>query len=76
MHINNKELAEIFHNMAAIYRYHGDDRFRALAYDKASRAIASLPEDIGVYVKQGKLEDIPGYRGAYVGENKRIPGHW
>lgn len=60
MHQANKELAEIFHDMAAIYRYNGDDRFRALAYEKASKAIASLPEDINVYVKQGKLEDIPG----------------
>ena len=46
--------------MAVIFRYKGDDRFRALAYDKASRVIASLPEDIESFSKHDKLSDIPG----------------
>jgi len=60
MHSHNKELSDIFHNMAVIFRYKGDDRFRALAYDKASRVIASLPEDIESFSKHDKLSDIPG----------------
>lgn len=60
MHQHNKELSDIFHDMAAIYRYHGDDRFRALAYDKASKAIALLPEDITEYIDEGTLRAIPG----------------
>jgi len=60
MHEKNKELSAIFHNMAAIYRYRGDDRFRALAYEKASKAIASLPEDIKAYLSKDSLKDIPG----------------
>lgn len=60
MHQRNKEISDIFHDMAAIYRYHGDDRFRALAYDKASKAIASLPEDITEYIHEGTLKEIPG----------------
>jgi DNA polymerase (family 10) len=60
MYAANKELSEIFHAIAAIYRYKGDDRFRALAYDKASRAIASLHEDIESFAKHDRLSDIPG----------------
>ena len=34
---NNKKLSDIFRDMAEIYRYLGnEERFRALAYDKAS----------------------------------------
>ncbi len=58
---NNGKLAAIFHNMAEIYRYLGSgERFRALAYDKASRVIASLPDDIGIYARGKKLDEIPG----------------
>lgn len=58
---HNKDLSVIFQDMARIYRYLGnEERFRALAYDKASRVISSLPDDISVYAKQNKLEEIPG----------------
>src|SRR5579883_3297052 len=60
MYKNNQELSVIFHEMAGIYQYKGTDRFRALAYDKASRVILSLPGDIADYVKTDTLEDIPG----------------
>lgn len=57
----NESLSRIFHDMAAIYRYLGnEERFRALAYDKASRVMAALPDDVSVYAGQNKLEDIPG----------------
>ncbi|HXP52852.1 MAG TPA: nucleotidyltransferase domain-containing protein, partial [Bacteroidia bacterium] len=57
----NKELAVIFHDMASIYRYLGsEDRFRALAYEKASRIIGGMQEDIKAYDKNGTLKEIPG----------------
>lgn len=57
----NESLSRIFHDMAALYRYLGnEERFRALAYDKASRVMAALPDDVSVYAGQNKLEDIPG----------------
>lgn len=47
---HNAALADIFHQMAACYRYMGpDQRFRAIAYDKAARTIANLREDISQY---------------------------
>lgn len=58
---NNRALSGIFHDMAVIYRYIGnEERFRALAYEKASRVINSLTDDISVYAKQNRLDDIPG----------------
>ncbi|CAD5265528.1 MULTISPECIES: DNA polymerase/3'-5' exonuclease PolX [unclassified Imperialibacter] len=58
---SNKKLAAIFKNIAASYRFlGGENPFRAIAYDKASRSIASLPEDISVYISNGTTEDIPG----------------
>jgi DNA polymerase (family 10) len=58
---NNRPLAEIFRDMSSIYRYiGGEDRFRALAYQKAARSIGSLQTDISSFVENDTLEDIPG----------------
>ena len=57
----NKELSRIFKDMSDIYLFRGaDDRFRSLAYGKASKVIDSLPEDISVYSKNCSLNDLPG----------------
>lgn len=55
---HNKELAEIFHHMSACYRYLGaDQRFRAIAYENASRTMQGLKDDISVYAKNKKSLD-------------------
>jgi DNA polymerase (family 10) len=57
----NIKLARIFNEMASFYKYlGGNDRFRSLAYMKASKTIASLPEDIAIYWKNKSLDDLPG----------------
>ncbi|MGI9544417.1 MAG: DNA polymerase/3'-5' exonuclease PolX [Cyclobacteriaceae bacterium] len=57
----NKELARIFDEMATIYEFLGfENRFRVMAYRKASYVIGSLPEAISHYQEKGKLEDVPG----------------
>lgn len=44
-----------------MYRYLGDDqRFRALAYSKASRVLNGLNVDILEIHKKNLLDDIPG----------------
>lgn len=54
----NRQLAAIFHHMSACYRYLGvEERFRAIAYDKASRTIQGLKDDITVYAKDVKSLD-------------------
>lgn len=58
---NNKTLSRLFKEMSAMYKYiGGDDRFRALAYEKASKVIGLLPEDISVHTKDYSYEELPG----------------
>lgn len=47
MHKINKELAKIFEEMAAYYRFKGSgDRFRVIAYQNAARVLDHLTEDV------------------------------
>jgi DNA polymerase (family 10) len=59
---HNADLSAIFHRMASCYRYKGiEERFRALAYDKASRTLNNLKEDISVYATDVKsLDQLSG----------------
>ena len=57
----NKQLAKIFHDLSSMYRFMGGENpFRAMAYQKASRAIQGLTEDISFYLNQDTLKEIPG----------------
>ncbi|HVM86976.1 MAG TPA: DNA polymerase/3'-5' exonuclease PolX [Puia sp.] len=65
----NTELANIFHQMASCYRYLGDaDRFRVIAYEKASRTLQDLKDDISVYAKDLKTLDTLNGIGESIGE--------
>lgn len=58
---HNVELARIFQEMSSIYQYlGGNERFRALAYQKASRTIGGLQENIETYFRDNTLEEISG----------------
>ncbi|MBZ5856320.1 DNA polymerase/3'-5' exonuclease PolX [Flavihumibacter profundi] len=59
---HNTELAEIFHRMAACYRYLGPEhRFRAMAYEGAVKTISNLREDISVYATDvSSLDNLKG----------------
>ncbi|GCC50365.1 DNA polymerase/3'-5' exonuclease PolX [Chryseotalea sanaruensis] len=47
--------------LASIYRFlGGDNPFRAIAYENASRSVRELSKDISFYDKQGTLTDIQG----------------
>ncbi len=66
---HNAELAGIFHQMASCYRYKGkDDRFRAIAYDGASRTLNNLKEDISIYATDVKSLDKLSGIGESIGE--------
>lgn len=57
----NKELAEIFDELSAIYRFKGEKhRFRVVAYQKAANVLGQLSEDIRNYMIDDELEEIPG----------------
>jgi DNA polymerase (family 10) len=65
----NAELADIFHQMASCYRYLGArERFRAIAYEAASRTLYDLKEDISHYAQDLKtLKALSGI-GESIGE--------
>ncbi|HYM93081.1 MAG TPA: DNA polymerase/3'-5' exonuclease PolX [Chitinophagaceae bacterium] len=66
---HNGDLASIFHRMASCYRYKGkDDRFRAIAYEGASRTLNNLKEDISTYAKDVKTLDQLSGIGESIGE--------
>ncbi|RMA97574.1 DNA polymerase/3'-5' exonuclease PolX [Hydrogenothermus marinus] len=55
----NKDLANIFYKMAAIYEFL-DDNFRARAYQRAAHVIEDLPDDIRNYIQGGKIQRFRG----------------
>ena len=59
---NNRALSSIFHHMADCYRYLGNDnRFRAIAYEKVSKVLLNMKEDISMYAGNPKtLDEIGG----------------
>lgn len=56
----NETLAQLLHTLAGIYRFQGNNKFRAIAYQHAANSIEGLPDDITHYVKNDTLQEIPG----------------
>ena len=56
----NKELALIFDRLADGLELQGANRFRVLAYRKASRVLDELTEDVTVLLKEKRLSELPG----------------
>lgn len=58
---NNKTLAHIFKDISSIYKYlGGNERFRALAYERAYKVISSLPNDITFYYTDESIKKLRG----------------
>ena len=58
---NNQELARIFDEMGTIYEFLGvENRFRVMAYRKASYVLEHLTKDISEYLPVKKLVKISG----------------
>ncbi|UCD54619.1 MAG: DNA polymerase/3'-5' exonuclease PolX [Candidatus Omnitrophota bacterium] len=58
--MKNKEIAEIFNNIADILEIKDENPFRIRAYRKAAQNIESLSKDIETVARKKKLTDIPG----------------
>ncbi len=58
--MKNRDVADIFRKIAQILEIKGENRFRIRAYERAAQNIESIPEDIGVFVKEDRLKSIPG----------------
>lgn len=58
--MKNKEVAEVFRQIAEILEIQDENSFRIRAYFKAAQNIESLGRDIAEVAKGGELEKIPG----------------
>ncbi len=58
--MKNKEIAQIFSDIADILEIKGANVFRIRAYQRAALNVDSLSQDIEEYVREEKLREIPG----------------
>ncbi|MFQ6057965.1 MAG: DNA polymerase/3'-5' exonuclease PolX [Anaerolineae bacterium] len=58
--MTNKEIAQIFYEIADMLEIKGEDRYRILAYRRAADQIAHHVRDMADVAREGKLQDIPG----------------
>lgn len=57
---NNECAAEALNGVAELLELKGENAFKVRAYKKAAQVIGSLPEDIEIAMREGRLLDIPG----------------
>lgn len=60
MPVSNDEIAGRLREIYKLMQLAGENRFRAIAFDRAAQAIESLNDDINDYIKNDKLTDIKG----------------
>lgn len=60
MSLTNKKAAQALEEVATLMRIAGENDFKAIAFDKAARAIESLEEPITLLVSENRVTDIPG----------------
>ncbi len=58
--MKNRELSNIFGQMADLLEILGQDHFRINSYRRVSRVISDLPEDVERLWKQGSLDTLAG----------------
>jgi DNA polymerase (family 10) len=60
MPVTNQEVAAKLREIYQLMQLAGENRFRAIAFDRAAQTIESLNEDIGTYIENDSLTDIKG----------------
>ncbi|MDR8392879.1 DNA polymerase/3'-5' exonuclease PolX [Aliifodinibius sp. S!AR15-10] len=60
MSVSNQEVAKRLHEIYQLMQLAGENRFRAIAFDRAAQTIEGLGEDINTYIEQDNLTDIKG----------------
>ncbi|WP_372635091.1 DNA polymerase/3'-5' exonuclease PolX [Fodinibius sp.] len=68
MPVTNDEIAARLREIYQLMQLAGENRFRAIAFDRAAQTIESLDEDINNYIKSGNLTDIKGIGSSIAGD--------
>jgi DNA polymerase (family 10) len=58
--MDNRELSEIFTQIADLSEIKGEIIYKTLAYRKAAESLAGLDRDVKEYWKEDRLREIPG----------------
>ena len=58
--LTKSQIAAALEQVAVLLELDGANRFRVIAYQNASRALASLEEDLLTVVKEGRITDVKG----------------
>lgn len=61
--MDKKQVAEILEEIGTLLELNGDISFKVQAYFRAARSIDALTDEIDIYVKEGRLREIPGIGG-------------
>ncbi|MDX1618438.1 MAG: DNA polymerase/3'-5' exonuclease PolX [Balneolaceae bacterium] len=60
MSVTNQEVAEQLREIYRLMQLAGENRFRAIAFDRAAQTVEGLGEDINAYIENDTLTDIKG----------------
>ncbi len=60
MSLTNQEVAKQLREIYQLMQLAGENRFRAIAFDRAAQTIESLSEDLNDYIQSDSLTDING----------------
>lgn len=70
MSVTNNEIAERLREIYQLMQLAGENRFRAIAFDRAAQTIESLNDDISDYIENDNLTDIKGIGDSIAGDIK------
>ena len=56
----NQEISGILKQVYHLMQLAGENRFKTIAFDKASTLIKDMEEDINLYISEKRLTDIKG----------------
>jgi len=74
MSFTNTEIAEKLREIYQLMQLAGENRFRAIAFDRAAQTIESLNEDINDYIENDTLTDIKGIGNSIAEDIKSYAG--
>lgn len=74
MPVTNNEIAEKLREIYRLMQLAGENRFRAIAFDRAAQTIESLNEDINEYIESDTLTDIKGIGNSIAEDIKSYAG--
>ncbi|MDW7652426.1 MAG: PHP domain-containing protein [Bacillota bacterium] len=70
--MRNRDVAEMLDRAARILSLRGENRYRVRAYKRASRAVASCPEEIEKLIQTNRLQSLEGVGAGLAAKIKEI----